>query len=124
MNARLKELTKLTGRSEGQTKELFRLCDYNFQKLKDLELKVKQLHLSYCPNSKEEVEKLLSTEVKNPWLTTLEPTLMDRVSDYFLNKKTLVKDEVDELQTECVKQREYQLSFVLGRVSKLLDKKK
>lgn len=122
-DTRLQRLASLTNRSDKQTYELFKLCGRDFNKLYQFELKAKQLHLSYCPNSLEELNLVLYTEVKDPWVTTLEPTLMDRVSDMFLKKKTLVKEEVDELQLECVKQRNYQLSFVLGRVSKLLEKK-
>ena len=64
----LENFTTATNRSKSQTTFLYDLCDSNFLKLVMLEEKIKNLHLSYCPGDKEEVEKILAMEeIENPW---------------------------------------------------------
>jgi hypothetical protein len=63
----LDKFTSATNRSKGQTNFLFDLCDGNFQKLIKLEEKIKNNFLSYCPEDKEEVEKILAMEDESRW---------------------------------------------------------
>lgn len=51
-------ITNQTNRSNGQTQFLFQLVDGDFEKLKQLELQIKNCFYS-CPGDKEEVEKLM-----------------------------------------------------------------
>ena len=46
-------------RSLSQTKELYVLCDSDFEKLLKVEACLKRTGLRYCPGDKEEVEKLI-----------------------------------------------------------------
>ena len=66
-NDLLDKFTDVTNRSKGQTNFLFDLCDGDFQKLVRLEEKIKNNFLSYCPNDKEEVEKILAMEDESGW---------------------------------------------------------
>jgi hypothetical protein len=66
-NDLLDRFTDVTNRSKGQTNFLFDLCDGDFQKLVLLEEKIKNNFLSYCPDDKEEVEKILAMEDESGW---------------------------------------------------------
>ena len=63
----LDELTKRTNRSKSQTQFLFQLVDGDFEKLKELEMKIKNTHSFYCPGDTSEVEKLLNEKTDNEW---------------------------------------------------------
>jgi len=63
----LEELIKKTNRSRGQTLFLFQLVDGDFEKLKDLESKIKNSLYICCPGDKDEVDKILSTKCENKW---------------------------------------------------------
>lgn len=66
----LDKFTNETNRSMGQTKFLLNLLDGDFRKLVDLEERVKNLFLSYCPGDKEECEKVLSMPLpKDKWFS-------------------------------------------------------
>ena len=56
----LNRLTNLTNRSNSQTQFLFELCDFNFHKLLELERKLKNNFVFYCPGDKESVSKILA----------------------------------------------------------------
>jgi len=56
---RLNWLTELTNRSKGQTQFLFNLLEGDFEKLKQLEMKLKNCLCNYCPSDLEEVEKVM-----------------------------------------------------------------
>lgn len=60
-------LTSQTLRSVNQTKFLYDLLDKDFEKLKNLEVQLKNCFCSYCPGNMEEVEKVLSMTPKNVW---------------------------------------------------------
>lgn len=56
----MKELTNNTNRSKNQTQFLFELCDFNFEKLVELERKIKNNFIFYCPGDKDELNHILS----------------------------------------------------------------
>jgi hypothetical protein len=56
----LDALSDTVHRGYSQLKELYELCDYDLDKLMELERKLKSNFLSYCPGDKEEVEKCLA----------------------------------------------------------------
>jgi hypothetical protein len=66
---RLNWLTSKTNRSNSQTQFLFQLVDGDFEKLKLLEMKIKNCFCFYCPGDVSEVEKLLNMESSNEWFT-------------------------------------------------------
>jgi len=47
-------------RSTSQSQFLYQLVNGDFEKLKQLEDKIKSLHLSYCPSTQSEVEDVFS----------------------------------------------------------------
>lgn len=59
-NERLNALTSFSNRSNGQTQFLFQLLEGDYDKLALLERKIKETFCSYCPDTKDEVEKILS----------------------------------------------------------------
>lgn len=61
----LKDLTSKTLRGESQTQFLYQLVDGDLNKLKELETKIKNCFYSACPDTKEEVEMLMSMESKS-----------------------------------------------------------
>ena len=63
-DGKLEWLTDKTNRSKGQTKYLYQLVDGNFEKLKNLEMQLKNCMVGYCPADKEEVEKVMKMEQK------------------------------------------------------------
>lgn len=67
--------TNSTNRSKSQTNFLYGLCDGDFQKLVLLEEKIKNNFLSYCPSTKDEVNKILLMEDESGWFNL----------DYFKN---------------------------------------
>lgn len=67
----LNELTNVTFRSLGQTKFLLDLLDNDFKKLIELEEKIKNLFIHYCPGDRKECDKILQTKVdKKIWFMT------------------------------------------------------
>lgn len=64
---RLNWLTERTNRSNAQTQFLFQLCDGGFDKLKKLEMQLKNCFCFYCPDTKEEVYRVLKMEAKSQW---------------------------------------------------------
>lgn len=64
----LDKFTDATNRSKGQTSFLFNLVKGDFLKLVELEERLKNNHLSYCPGDEEEVEKVLCMDkYGNKW---------------------------------------------------------
>lgn len=59
-NEQLNVLTSFSNRSNGQTQLLFQLLEGDYEKLLLLERKIKETFCSYCPDTKDEVEKILS----------------------------------------------------------------
>ncbi len=62
---RLDWLTSFTNRSKPQTQMLFNLVDGDFDKLKELETKLKNTFHFACPDSLDEVNQVLSLENKS-----------------------------------------------------------
>ena len=58
-NGLVDRLTNFTGRSIGQTQFLFELCKFDFNKLLELETKMKN-HFIWCPGDSKEVDRILS----------------------------------------------------------------
>jgi len=63
----LNRLTNVTNRSTHQTLFLLELLDNNLFKLMELEEKIKNNFLFYCPSTKEECEKVLSMGNGSQW---------------------------------------------------------
>jgi hypothetical protein len=59
-------ITSKTFRSKNQTIFLFQLVDGDFEKLKQLEMTIKNCH-TYTPGSKEDVEKVFKMKPKREW---------------------------------------------------------
>ena len=66
---RLNWLTDRTNRSNGQTKFLFQLVDGDFEKLKQLEVQIKNCLYNGCPADKETVDKVLNMEPYKNWFS-------------------------------------------------------
>lgn len=66
---RLKFITSKTHRSEGQTQELYTLCDFDFEKLKKYEYNSKNNFLNYCASTKDEVLNILNMQPKKEYWT-------------------------------------------------------
>lgn len=60
----LDRLTKKVNRSNSQEEMLFSLCDERLDILFDLEEKIKNNHLSYCPSTKSEIVAILNLRAK------------------------------------------------------------
>lgn len=63
----LERFTDVTNRSKSQTLFLYGLVQRDFEKLVELEEKLKNNHLSYCPSNKEEVERVLQMSYRTYW---------------------------------------------------------
>jgi hypothetical protein len=66
-NARIDWLTMRTNRSPRQTRFLFQLVDGDFEKLKALEVQLKNLHVAYCPESRERVDEIMNRRPTSNW---------------------------------------------------------
>jgi hypothetical protein len=66
-NEVLDKLSDLTNRSYGQTLFLYELLGNDLNKLVRLEQKLKNNCLSYCPDDKEECEKVLAMGDGSGW---------------------------------------------------------
>ena len=64
---KLKELTKKTNRSFRQTQMLYDLVDKDFEKLKKLEVQIKNCFVNYCPATKNEVDKIMKAKPKSDY---------------------------------------------------------
>lgn len=60
----LKPLIIKTNRAKHQTEKLFDILDGDYNKLVDLEQKIKNCFITYCPFSKEECDKILKMSNK------------------------------------------------------------
>ena len=66
---RLEWLSNMTNRSKGQTQFLFQMVGGDFEKLKTLEVQIKNCFVSYCPADVEEVKKVMTLVPKSNWFT-------------------------------------------------------
>jgi len=64
---RLKWLANKVNRTTGQLNFLFQLCDGDFEKLKALEVRMKNCFVTYCPGDVEEVEKIMEMTPSKIW---------------------------------------------------------
>jgi len=65
---KLEWITDKTNRSLGQTQFLYKLVEGDFEKLKKLEMQIKNCYIFYCPSTKKEVEKILKMKPKQTGL--------------------------------------------------------
>lgn len=94
----MEELTNKTNRSKNQTQFLFELCDFNFEKLVELERKIKNNFIFYCPGDKDELNHILSLGEGKGWFK-LEPRFdivwgnnnLPSVNDFSIEKKLRYK---------------------------------
>jgi hypothetical protein len=63
----LENLTKRTNRSKSQTQFLFQLVDGDFEKLKELEVKMKNCFFTGCPADKNAVEEVMKMTEKTDY---------------------------------------------------------
>lgn len=68
-NERLNWLTSKTNRSNGQTLFLFQLVDGDFDKLKQLEMNIKNCFFNGSPADKETAERVLSMNPRTEWFS-------------------------------------------------------
>jgi hypothetical protein len=66
---KLEWLSDKVNRSRGQTLFLFQMVGGDFEKLKALEVQIKNCFVSYCPADVEEVEKVMALVSKSNWFT-------------------------------------------------------
>jgi len=64
-NERLNWLTDRTNRSNSQTQFLYQLVDGDFERLKQLETKIKNCFYSGCPADNETVEEVINMQSKS-----------------------------------------------------------
>lgn len=64
---KLNWLTDRTIRSNGQTIFMFQLVDGDFERLKQLEMNIKNCFYFGCPADKETVNEILEMQPKNKW---------------------------------------------------------
>lgn len=63
----LKWIVEKTNRSANQTQFLYQLVGGDFQKLKTLEERIKNINYIGCPSTSEEVVSILNTKSENEW---------------------------------------------------------
>lgn len=66
---RLDWLCAQTNRNKGQTQFLFQLVEGDFEKLKALEVQLKNSFVSFCPENTEEVKYVMALKTKSNWFT-------------------------------------------------------
>jgi hypothetical protein len=66
---KLEWLSDKVNRSRGQTLFLFQMVGGDFEKLKALEVQIKNCFVYYCPADVEEVEKVMALVPKSNWFT-------------------------------------------------------
>ena len=71
----LNRLTKLTNRSKAQTLFLFELCDFDFEKLLELERKLHNNFVFWVPGDKESRDLVLSMDYGSGWWDKMYGTL-------------------------------------------------
>lgn len=94
----MEELTNKTCRSRNQTQFLFELCDFNFEKLVELERKLKNNFVMYVPGDKDEVNRILNLGEGKSWFK-LEPRFefvwdkneLPSVNEFSIEKKLRYK---------------------------------
>lgn len=68
----LEKLTNKTNRSKGQTQFLYNLVDGDFCRLIELEEKLTNNYIGWCPGDKESVEEVLDMENKGKFKLELK----------------------------------------------------
>jgi hypothetical protein len=56
----LKNLQDISNRSKSQTEMLYGLVEYNYDKLIELELKIKKNHIFYCPGDLDNINEIIN----------------------------------------------------------------
>lgn len=83
----LEIISDYTNRSLGQTGFLFKLCDFDFTKLCELEEKVKNAFYNGCPGDEETINEVLSLEDRTEYFK-------------FSQKRVDNKNQLRKLNTE------------------------
>ena len=109
----LNRLTKITNRSNGQTQFLFELCDCDFEKLLELERKLKNNFVGWVPGDKESLNHVLSMGDGSGWwdkmygkLTFQKCQPMVRLKE-FPQLSGLWNDELPENRCSCCSHIKY-----------------
>ena len=63
----LDELVEKTNRSKGQTKFLYDMLGGNMDKLRKLEMNIKNCFISYCPGDLKTADKIIDMKPKSQW---------------------------------------------------------
>lgn len=76
---KIDNFTDATNRSRGQTQEILNLVDGDWDKVREIEKRIKGHHLFYSPGSKEECEKILAmpepkSDYLHEWNVNPDPT--------------------------------------------------
>ena len=116
-------LTDITGRSIGQTQFLFELCDFNLNKLIELEIKIKTNLICYCPGDREGRDRILSLKNGNykfklNWLMC-KPLV--RIKD-IPQLSGLISMELEEDRCRCCWNRKYKSQWGIHWNKKELTK--
>ena len=65
----LNRLTDQTNRSNPQTQFLYELVGFDLEKLKQLEVQLKNCFVNYCPASLDEVNKVMNLKPKSNYFS-------------------------------------------------------
>lgn len=63
----INEVSSLFNRSKGQVQYLFELCEGDYSRYMELEIKIKNNFITYCPGTKDDVNHILSLPNKSNW---------------------------------------------------------
>lgn len=85
---KLEWFSNITNRSKRQTEMLYDLVGGNWDKLKELELKIRIGHIQYCPSSKKEVNEILEA----PLVRFLTDEYFEEYMDNFWTIKKRIKN--------------------------------
>lgn len=85
---KLEWFTNVTNRSKRQTEMLYDLVGNNWDKLKELELRIRIGHIQYCPSSKKEVNAIL----ESPLTRFLTDEYFEEYMDNFWTIKNRIKN--------------------------------
>lgn len=96
---RLDWLTSETNRSNAQTQFLFGLVDGDWGMMLDLEYRLKNNFIGYCPGDRDSVDNVLSMELRNDWFQFTGMSEYVRRFKNEINLKYDVKQLKEELES-------------------------
>lgn len=115
----LDDISTRTNRSIGQTNFLFNLLNGDLKKYLELESKIKDNFISYCPSTTEEIEYVLSLPMKNRWYkeddTIIEIVKFDDKKYFLISKNDNIvyngKCKIDIVFIKHIAQNHYSMRF-------------